>query len=422
MNKFKVQGPVSLRGEVTISGAKNAAVAILPAAMLVDGVCIIENVPKISDVYNLIEIMNALGAVTEWDGNALRVDSKNIRGFTVNGEMAQKCRASYYFMGALLGRFGKCVVPYPGGCSLGERPIDLHLNAFKAMGSSIMDDEMAGIVECTATTQLSGAEFRFTKVSVGATINAMLCACKAKGITILKNVAKEPHVVDVANFLNSMGASVSGAGTNTIKIRGVARLGGGAYTVIPDQIEAGTYMLAAAATRGDILVKDVIPKHMECITDKLLEMGFGVEEFDDSIRVYYDGGELNPTEVVTSPYPGFPTDMQSQMGVLMATVKGTSEIVERIWKNRFRYTDELYRMGADITVENKERAIIKGGKPLRGTSIHACDLRAGAALIIAACAAQGVTYMDEIEYVERGYEDVVKKFRSLGADIEKIEE
>lgn len=421
MNKFKVQGPVSLRGEVVISGAKNAAVAILPAAMLVDGISIIENVPKISDVYNLIDIMNALGAVTRWEGNTLYVDSKSIRGYEVDATMARKCRASYYFMGSLLGRFGRCVVPYPGGCSLGERPIDLHLNAFRAMQAEIYDDEAAGIVECNAQS-LGGAEFRFTKVSVGATINAMLCACKAKGITILKNVAKEPHVVDVANFLNSMGASVSGAGTNTIKIRGVARLGGGSYTVIPDQIEAGTYMLAAAATRGDILVKDVIPKHMECITDKLLEMGFCVEEFDDSIRVYADGTPLNPTEVVTSPYPGFPTDMQSQMGVLMATVQGESEIVERIWKNRFRYTDELCRMGADIQVENKERAVFKGGKPLHGASIHACDLRAGAALIIAACAAEGVTYMDEIEYVERGYEDVVEKFRSLGANIEKIAE
>lgn len=421
MNKFKVQGPVSLRGEVTISGAKNAAVAILPAAMLVDGVCIIENVPRISDVYNLIDIMDSLGAVTRWDGNTLYVDSKAIRGYTVDAEMARKCRASYYFMGALLGRFGKCVVPYPGGCSLGERPMDLHLNAFRAMQAEIHDDEFEGVVECNAPS-LNGAEFRFTKVSVGATINAMLCACKAKGVTILKNVAKEPHVVDVANFLNSMGASVSGAGTNTIKIRGVARLGGGSYTVIPDQIEAGTYMIAAAATRGDILVKDVIPKHMECITDKLLEMGFGVEEFDDSIRVYYEGGELYPTEVVTSPYPGFPTDMQSQMGVLMATVKGESEIVERIWKNRFRYTDELCRMGAEISVENKERAVFKGGRGLRGASVHACDLRAGAALIIAACAAEGVTYMDEIEYVERGYEDVVQKFTALGANIEKITE
>ncbi len=420
MNKFVVQGPVSLRGEVVISGAKNAAVPILPAAMLVDGTCIIENVPKISDVYDLIDIMNSLGAITRWEGNTLYVDSKAIRGCQVEEEMAKKCRASYYFMGALLGRLGRCIVPYPGGCSLGERPIDLHLGAFRAMQTEITDDETAGIVECVAAS-LQGAEFRFTKVSVGATINAMICACKAKGLTVLKNVAKEPHVVDVANFLNSMGADISGAGTNTIKIRGVARLGGGSYTVIPDQIEAGTYMLAAAATRGDVLVKDVIPKHMECITDKLLEMGFGVEEFDDSIRVYYDGGELQATEVVTSPYPGFPTDMQSQMGVLMATVKGTSEIVERIWKNRFRYTDELCRMGADIAVENKERAVIKGGKPLRGASIHACDLRAGAALIIAACTAQGTTYMDEIEYVERGYEDVIKKFTALGAKIEKIE-
>lgn len=419
MNKFVVQGPVSLRGEVVISGAKNAAVAILPAAMLVDGTCVIENVPKISDVYNLIEIMNALGAVTRWEGNTLHVDSKSIRGYEVVEAQAGKCRASYYFMGALLGRCGKCIVPYPGGCSLGERPIDQHLNAFRAMQAEIRDDETAGIVECTATS-LNGAEFRFTKVSVGATINAMICACKAKGLTVLKNVAKEPHVVDVANFLNSMGADISGAGTNTIKIRGVARLGGGSYAVIPDQIEAGTYMVAAAATRGDVLVKDVIPKHMECITDKLREMGVCVEEHDDSIRVYTEQDKpLQPAEVETSPYPGFPTDMQSQMGVLMATVEGESVVVEKIWANRFRYTDELKRMGADIKVDNQE-AFFNGGKPLKGASIHACDLRAGAALIIAACAAKGTTYIDEIEYVERGYENVIEKFTALGANIEKV--
>ncbi len=419
MNKFVVQGPVSLRGEVVISGAKNAAVAILPAAMLVDGSCVIENVPKISDVYNLIDIMNALGAVTRWDGNTLHVDSKAIRGYEVVEQLAGKCRASYYFMGALLGRCGKCIVPYPGGCSLGERPIDQHLNAFRAMQAEIRDDEMAGVVECTAPS-LKGAEFRFTKVSVGATINAMICACKAKGLTVLKNVAKEPHVVDVANFLNSMGADISGAGTNTIKIRGVARLGGGSYAVIPDQIEAGTYMVAAAATRGDILVKDVIPKHMECITDKLREMGVAVEENDDSIRVYVpEGTALQPAEVETSPYPGFPTDMQSQMGVLMATVKGESVIVEKIWANRFRYTDELKRMGADIKVDNQE-AFFNGGKRLKGCSIHACDLRAGAALMIAACVAEGTTYIDEIEYVERGYENVIEKFTALGANIQKI--
>lgn len=419
MNKFVVQGKVSLRGEVEISGAKNAAVAILPAAMLVDGICRIENVPKISDVVNIVEIMNSMGAAVNWEGSTLIVDCRKINSYEVSYEHAKKLRASYYFMGALLGRCGKSIVALPGGCNLGGRPIDQHEKVFEALGATVTTE--GGSVHCHAPS-LNCAHIYFDMVSVGATINAMLAACKAKGLTILENVAKEPHVVDVANFLNSMGASVSGAGTNVIKIRGVARLGGGSYAIIPDQIEAGTYMVAAAATRGDVLVKNVIPKHMECISGKLREMGVGVEEYDDSIRVFVDQeAVLRRAQVKTAPYPGFPTDMQPQMAALMVTVEGTSRITENIWGSRFRYTEELKRMGAKITVEGKS-AMIEGGAPLTGAPLHACDLRAGAALIIAACVAEGTSYIEEIEFVERGYENVVQKFNALGAKIQKIDE
>lgn len=419
MNKFVVRGKRVLCGEVEISGAKNAAVAILPAAMLVDGICHIENVPKISDVLNIIEIMQSMGATAEWHGNTLVVDCRGIRTYEVGYEYAKKLRASYYFMGALLGRCGKSVVALPGGCAIGTRPIDQHIKTFEGLGAEVTIER--GSVHCSAPS-LNSAHIYFDVVSVGATINAMLSACKAKGLTILENVAKEPHIVDVANFLNSMGASISGAGTNVIKIRGVARLGGGSYAIIPDQIEAGTYMVAAAATRGDILVKNVIPKHMECISGKLREMGVSVEEYDDSIRVYVEKGKvLRRTQVKTMPYPGFPTDMQPQIAVLMATVEGTSKVTESIWENRFRYTEELKRMGAKITLEGKS-ALIEGGHPLTAAPIRACDLRAGAALIIAACAAEGESTIEEIEFVERGYENVVKKFTALGADIQKIQE
>ncbi len=418
MNKFVVRGRRALRGEVEISGAKNAAVAILPAAMLVDGICHIENVPKISDVLNIVEIMESMGAAAEWHGNTLVVDCRGIRTYEVGYEHAKKLRASYYFMGALLGRCGKSVVALPGGCAIGARPIDQHIKTFEGLGAEVSIER--GSVYCSAPS-LNSAHIYFDVVSVGATINAMLSACKAKGLTILENVAKEPHIVDVANFLNSMGASISGAGTNVIKIRGVARLGGGSYAIIPDQIEAGTYMVAAAATRGDVLVKNVIPKHMECISGKLREMGVSVEEYDDSIRVFVEEGKvLRRAQVKTMPYPGFPTDMQPQIAVLMATVEGTSKVTESIWENRFRYTEELKRMGAKITLEGKS-ALIEGGHPLTAAPLHACDLRAGAALIIAACAAEGESTIEEIEFVERGYENVVEKFTALGADIEKID-
>ncbi len=419
MNKFKVQGKVSLRGEVVISGAKNAAVAIIPAAMLVDGVCHIENVPKISDVMNIVDIMQNMGAKVEWQGNTLIVDCRGIHTCEVGYEYAKKLRASYYFMGALLGRCGRSVVALPGGCAIGSRPIDQHIKTFEGLGATVTIER--GSVHCVAPS-LNSAHIYFDVVSVGATINAMLAACKAKGLTILENVAKEPHIVDVANFLNSMGASISGAGTNVIKIRGVARLGGGSYAIIRDQIEAGTYMVAAAATRGDVLVKNVIPKHMECITAKLREMGVTVEEFDEAIRVSAPADKaLRPARIKTMPYPGFPTDMQPQMAVLMATVEGVSKVTESIWENRFRYTEELKRMGASITVEGKS-ATIEGGLALGGAPIHACDLRAGAALIIAACAAEGESKIEEIEYIERGYEDVIEKFSALGANICKIDE
>jgi len=418
MNKFVVQGKRTLCGEVEISGAKNAAVAILPAAMLVDGICYIENVPKISDVLNIIEIMQSMGALTEWNGNTLTVDCRGIRTYEVGYEHAKKLRASYYFMGALLGRCGKSVVALPGGCAIGTRPIDQHIKTFEGLGAEVTIER--GSVYCSAPS-LNSAHIYFDVVSVGATINAMLSACKAKGLTILENVAKEPHIVDVANFLNSMGASISGAGTNVIKIRGVARLGGGSYAIIPDQIEAGTYMVAAAATRGDVLVKNVIPKHMECISGKLREMGVTVEEYDESIRVYVEEGKvLRRAQVKTMPYPGFPTDMQPQIAVLMATVDGTSKVTESIWENRFRYTEELKRMGAKITVGGKS-ATIEGGHPLTAAPIRACDLRASAALMIAACAADGESTMEEIEFIERGYENVIEKFNALGADIKKIE-
>lgn len=419
MTKFVVRGIKKLEGEVTVSGAKNAAVAILPAALLVDGQCRIENVPHISDVEYITEIMESMGAKLDWQGSDLAVDCRGIHTYEVGYELAKKMRASYYFMGALLGRCGRSVVALPGGCAIGTRPIDQHIKIFEGLGANVTIER--GSV-CCAASSLNATHIYFDVVSVGATINAMLAACKAKGITILENVAKEPHIVDTANFLNAMGANISGAGTDVIKIRGVARLGGGSYAIIPDQIEAGTYMVAAAATRGDITVKNVIPKHLECITGKLREMNVTVEEYDDAVRVYTEPGKpLRPTQIKTMPYPGFPTDMQSQIAVLMATVDGTSRVTESIWENRFRYTDELNRMGAHISVNGKT-ATIEGGKELVGVPIHACDLRAGAALMIAACAAQGTTEIEEIEFIERGYEDVVDKFKQLGADIEKVEE
>lgn len=418
MDKLIINGPVKLCGEVEISGAKNAVVAILPAALLVDGICTVENIPNISDVKNIIDILRDMGAeVTNLGEHTLRIDSSRVNTQQVTYEHAKKLRASYYFMGALLGRYGKATVALPGGCHLGPRPIDQHIKAFEGLGATINVDH--GNVYCEAE-ELQGCHILFDVVSVGATINAMLAAVRAEGLTVLENVAKEPHIVDVANFLNSMGAHISGAGTHMIKIRGQNHLSGGTYAVIPDQIEAGTFMMAAAATRGDVIIKNVIPKHLECITAKLREMNVTVEEYDDAIRVAGDK-ELTRTTVKTMPYPGFPTDMQPQTAVLMATIHGTSIINEGIWESRFKYVDELKKMGAEIQVDGKI-AVIDGGEPLSGAPIQACDLRAGAALVIAGCVASGLTKLEEIHHIERGYENIVEKFRGLGAIIDRISE
>ncbi len=416
MDRIIINGPCRLEGEVDISGAKNAIVAILPAAMLVDGVCRIENVPQISDVENICNILIAMGAkVNRAEGKTLEVDCSAVRCTEVPYEYARKFRASYYFLGALLGRFGNAKVALPGGCHLGARPIDQHIKAFEQLGAQV--DILHGNVHCTAE-KLEGDDIYLDMVSVGATINAMLAAVKADGLTVIENVAKEPHIVDVANFLNSMGANIRGAGTDVIKVQGVDRLLGGSYAVIPDQIEAGTFMAAAAATGGRVLVKNVIPKHMECISAKLEEMGVLIEEFDDSILVDATA-PLKKANIKTMPYPGFPTDMQPQMATVMLRAEGTSKINEGVWDSRFKYTEELIRMGAEIAVAGKV-ATIEGGRQLLGAPVRACDLRAGAAMVIAGLMAQGTTTIEDIDHIRRGYERIVEKFASLGADIRLI--
>ncbi len=416
MDRIIINGPCRLEGEVEITGAKNAVVAILPAAMLVNGVCRIENVPHISDVENICNIMIAMGAkVSHTDEKTLEVDCSAVRCTEVPYEYARKFRASYYFLGALLGRFGEATVALPGGCHLGARPIDQHIKAFEQLGATV--DIAHGNVHCNAE-QLEGGSIYLDMVSVGATINAMLAATKAEGLTVIENVAKEPHIVDVANFLNSMGANIRGAGTDVIKVQGVAELGGGSYAVIPDQIEAGTYMAAAAATGGRVLVKNVIPKHMECITNKLEEMGVHVEEYDDSILIDATA-PIKKTNIKTMPYPGFPTDMQPQMATVMLRAEGVSKINEGVWDSRFKYTEELIRMGAQISVAGKI-ATVEGGHPLLGAPVRACDLRAGAAMVIAGLMAKGTTTIEEISHIRRGYERIVEKFAALGADIRLI--
>lgn len=404
-------------GEVEISGAKNAAVAILPATILADGPCILENVPNISDVSIIIKILFEMGAEVEMiNKTTIKIDARGIKEPVVPYEMARHMRASYYFLGTLLGKFKRARVSMPGGCNLGDRPIDQHLKAFTALGATCAIDH--GMVDVSAAT-LIGSQIYLDVVSVGSTINAMLAAVKAQGLTIIENAAKEPHIVDLANFLNSMGADIMGAGTDVIKIRGVSVLNGTTYAIIPDQIEAGTFMIAAAATGGDILVKNVIPKHLESITAKMEKIGINIEEFDDSVRVWVDG-PLVKTSIKTMPHPGFPTDMQPQIAVLLTLAEGTSIITESIWDNRFRYVDELRRMGADISVDGKV-AVIEGTGRLMGAPVKATDLRAGAALIIAGLAAFGVTEIEDIFHIERGYEGLDEKLRQLGADIEKIE-
>ena len=417
MEKFIINGGNRLTGEVEISGAKNAAVAIIPATILADEPCILENVPNINDVSIDLRILRELGAeVTVINKSTIRIDPRNIRDVAVPYELARSMRASYYFLGTLLSKFRHARVPMPGGCDLGDRPMDQHLKCFRALGSNYTIEH--GIVELDADF-LFGTQIYFDKVSVGATINAMLAAVKAEGLTILENAAKEPHIVDLANFLNSMGADIMGAGTDVIKIRGVSRLHGATYSIIPDQIEAGTFMIAVAATKGDALIKNVIPKHLEPITSKLRKIGVVVMEYDDSVRVI--GQErYERITVKTMPHPGFPTDMQPQLAALLTLAKGTSIINEGIFDNRFRYVDELRRMGADISVDGNV-AMIEGVSHLTGAPVKASDLRAGAALIIAGLSTNGTTEIEDIYHVERGYENMDEKLRKMGADIVKRE-
>lgn len=416
MDKFIVKGGRRLTGEVTISGAKNAAVAILPAVILSDEPCVIENVPSISDVTISLRILSEMGAeVTNIGKDTYRIDPTGIDKCCVPYETARKMRASYYFLGALLGKFNQARVSMPGGCPLGDRPIDQHLKAFSALGAEYNLSQ--GMIDLSAD-KLTGNQIFFDVVTVGATMNAMLAAVKAEGLTVIENAAKEPHIVDLANFLNSMGANIMGAGTDVIKIRGVERLHGTNYAVIPDQIEAGTFMIAAAATKGDVLIKNVIPKHLESITKKLEKIGVNIEQYDDSIRVWCDG-PLVKANVKTTPHPGFPTDMQPQIATLLTLAEGTSIVTEGVWEQRFRYVDELRRMGANITVNGKV-ALVEGTGRLMGAPVKACDLRAGAALIIAGLAAQGVTEIEDIFHIERGYDCMEGKLRALNAEIEKV--
>ncbi len=416
MEKYIITGGKPLKGEVTISGAKNAAVALLPATVLANDVCVLENVPDISDIRKEIEILKQMGAkVNRISPSVLEIDTSTIDTVEVPTEIGVKFRASYYFLGSLLSRFGEGSVPMPGGCDLGARPIDQHLKAFTALGAEEYIDY--GIINVKAEN-LAGAHIFFDTVSVGATINAMLAAAKAKGTTILENVAKEPHIVDVANFLNTMGADIRGAGTDVIKIRGVEKMHGANYTVIPDQIEAGTFMVMAAATRGDIMIKNVTPEHLETVTNKLRATGAIVEEFDEAIHVV-GVDEYKNTNIKTMPHPGFPTDLQQVMGVLLCLAKGTSIITESIWDSRFKYCDELNKMGANIKVEGRV-AVFEGVEKLRPAPVKATDLRAGAAMVVAALCADGQSEVSEIQHVERGYMDIVKKIQGLGGDIVKV--
>ena len=418
MEKLIVKGPTPLKGEVTISGAKNAAVAILPATLLIDGVCTIENLPNISDIEISCTILERLGAkITRNSTNSITVDTRNITTTVAPIDLTSKFRASYYIIGAMLGRMGEIEVGMPGGCKLGARPIDQHIKGFEALGAEVVIEH--GAVSVNAEN-LHAANIFFDVVSVGATINVMIAATMAEGTTVLENVAKEPHVVDVANFLNSMGANIRGAGTDVIKIRGVSRLHKTDYSIIPDQIEAGTFMFAAAATRGDVTVMNVIPKHLECIGTKLEDMGVKIEMYDDSIRVIRNG-PLRHTNLKTMPYPGFPTDMHPQMAAAMVLADGSSHITEGVWPNRFRYAEELEKMGAHISVF-KETAVIEGVPDLFGTDVVAHDLRAGAAMVIAGLAAQGVTTVSNIGYVERGYEKLVEKVCGIGGEMERVNE
>ena len=419
MEKYVINGGKPLQGEVDISGAKNAAVAIIPATLMVDGICRIENMPQISDTDMLLTILTQLGAeVRMICPGTIEIDSRNVRFCDAPFELMRKIRASYYLIGAMLGRFGSAKTTMPGGCNFGVRPIDQHIKGMNALGAEV--DVRNGFVYAEAEGgKLHGAKIYLDKVSVGATMNIILAATMASGRTIIENAAREPHIVDLANFLNSMGADVRGAGTDTVKVNGVERLHGGSYSIIPDQIEAGTYMVAAAATGGEVLVKNVIPKHLECISAKLRETGTIVQEYEDSVLVK-GNGHLRKANVKTLPYPGFPTDMQPQMGVLMCMANGTSVITEGIYDNRFKYVNELRKMGADIQVDGRI-AIFEGSAKLTGAPVMACDLRAGAAMVIAGLCASGKTEIEDIHFIERGYENFVGKLRKLGADISIVD-
>ncbi len=415
MEKFIINGGKKLTGEVEISGAKNAALAIIPAVILADEPCVLENVPAINDVTISLKILRALGADVKFlDKTTISIDPRSIQDMPVPYELARSMRASYYFLATLLSRFKHAQVPMPGGCDLGDRPMDQHLKCFRALGAKCAIEH--GVVDVKADF-LFGTQIYFDKVSVGATMNAMLAAVKAEGLTILENAAKEPHIVDLANFLNSMGADIMGAGTDVIKIKGVNRLHGAEYAIIPDQIEAGTFMIAVAATKGDALIRNVIPKHLEPITSKLRKIGVVVMEYDDSVRVIGQDSYDRIT-VKTMPHPGFPTDMQPQLAALLILARGTSIITEGIFDNRFRYADELRRMGADISVDGKV-AVIEGVDHLTGAPVKATDLRAGAALIIAGLSTNGTTEIDDIYHIERGYDNMDGKLRAMGADIVK---
>ena len=417
MNKYIINGGNKLSGEVTIGGAKNAAVALIPAVILSDDVCRFENLPNISDVNIICEILQKLGAsIRRINKNSIEIDPRNIKSYVAEYELVRHMRASYYLLGALLGRFKRARVAMPGGCNFGVRPIDLHLKGFKALGATEISEN--GMINLCAEN-LSGATIHFDMASVGATINIMLAAVKAKGKTVIENAAKEPHIVDLANFLNAMGADIIGAGTDVIKIRGVEKLSGTTYSIIPDQIEAGTYIAAVAGAGGDVLIKNVIPKHLDSITAKFEEMGVVFHEFDDSIRVIREG-ELTGCNVKTMPHPGYPTDMQPQITAVLSVAKGTSVVTEGVWDNRFRYIEELRRLGAQASVDGKV-AVIKGVDYLSGAPVKAVDLRAGAAMIIAALMACGTTEIENVHYIERGYEDIIEKLTGIGADIKKVE-
>ena len=419
MKKYVIHGGRPLYGKVTISGAKNAAVGIIPAALLVEGTCRIENLPEISDVDLLLNILKDLGAgVRVINRTTVEVDCSAVRGQTVPYDAGRKLRASYYLLGAMLGRFGKAEVPMPGGCDFGSRPIDQHLKGFAALGAEV---EIKNGYMCAETEggRLKGSQIYLDVASVGATMNLMLAAVLAEGTTVIENTAREPHIVDLANFLNSMGAEIIGAGTDVIKIRGVEKLHGGEYSIIPDQIEAGTYMAAVTAAGGEVRVCGIIPKHMECITAKLVEMGAEVEEEGDSLIVRRHG-PLQRTNIKTMFYPGFPTDMHPQIAAVLCLARGTSVITEGVWDNRYRYTEEFRRLGARIQVDGKI-AIIEGVEKLTGAPMEACDLRAGAAMIIAGLAAQGTSEISNVKHIERGYEDIIGKLSGIGADIRAVE-